>query len=88
MRRRHENNGRAATVSARGLYRDYLIELHQNELGWCILRIAHCLTEANSFVPACVYYRERAAAEEGGRALIDARLSGKRLGSKGEVGST
>jgi hypothetical protein len=61
--------------AAQPTYDYYLIELQQSDRGWRVLRIAHCLSEARSFSPACVYHRDRAAAEEGGRALIDARLS-------------
>jgi len=67
--------GSAAPVSARTLYDYYLIEMQQSDRGWRILRIAHCLSDAKSFTPACIYHRDREAAEEGGRALIDARLS-------------
>jgi hypothetical protein len=76
--RGREDTAYASQVSAWTLYRDYLIELQQSARGWRVLRIAHCLVEAKTFCPACIYHRDRAAAEEGGRALIDARLSKNR----------
>ena len=60
-------------ISARTLYRDYLIELQQSDQGWRVLRVAHCLGGAKSFFPALVYHCDRVAAEEEGRSLIDAR---------------
>jgi hypothetical protein len=71
----HEDSGRATQVSGRTLYDYYLIELQQSVRGWRVVKIAHCLSEAKSFSPAPVYHRDRAAAEAGGRALIDSRLS-------------
>jgi hypothetical protein len=62
-------------ISARSLYRDYLIELQQSDQGWRVLKLAHCLGEAESFFPALVYYCDRVAAEEDGRSLIDARVN-------------
>jgi hypothetical protein len=62
-------------ISARTLYRDYLIELQQSDQGWRVLKLAHCLGEAESFFPALVYYCDRVAAEEDGRSLIDARVN-------------
>ena len=67
-------NSRAANVSARCLYRDYLIELEHNNRGWRVVAIVHCLNKAKNFSPASVYHRDSAAAEKGGRALIDARM--------------
>ena len=60
-------------VSVWTLYNYYLIELQQNEQGWRVLKIAHCLSDANNFYPACVYHRVRSDAEEFGKGLIDAR---------------
>ena len=40
-----------------------------------VLKVAHCLGEAESFFPALVYYCDRVAAEEDGRSLIDARVN-------------
>jgi len=54
-------------ISARTLYRDYLIELQQSDQGWRVLRVAHCLGGAKSFFPALVYHCDRVAAEEEGR---------------------
>lgn len=72
------NNGHDAKISARTIYRDFLIELEENARGWRVLRIVHCLTDGKSFSPAGVYHRDRIAAENGGRALIDARRQRKR----------
>jgi hypothetical protein len=73
--RQHEDGDPATEVSARTLHDYYLIELQQSVRGWRVVKIVHCLSDAKSFSPASVYHRDRAAAEAGGRALIDARLS-------------
>jgi hypothetical protein len=84
VRREHEDGGPAAQVSARTLYDYYLIEMQHSVRGWRIVKIAHCLSEAKSFSPAPVYHRDRAAAEAGGRAPIDARLSTARRFKEGQ----
>ncbi len=67
----------AFLVSARTVYRD--CELQQSDQGWRVLKVAHCLGEAESFFPALVYYCDRVAAEEDGRSLIDARVNRRAL---------
>jgi hypothetical protein len=62
-------------VSTLTLYREYLIELQQGDQGWRVLKVAHCLAEAENFFPALAYYCDRVAAEEHGRSLIDARVN-------------
>ena len=66
-------------VSARTLYRDCLIELQQSDQGWRVLKVAHCVGEAEGIFPALVYYCDRVAAEEDGRSLIDARVNRRAL---------
>jgi hypothetical protein len=44
-------NGRVAEISARTIYRDFLIELEENARGWRVVRIAHCLADAKAFRP-------------------------------------
>jgi hypothetical protein len=61
------------------------LSLQHSVRGWRIVRIANCLSETKSFSPAPVYHRDRTAAEAGGRALIDSRLSkGRRRFKKGQ----
>jgi hypothetical protein len=66
-------------VSARTVYRDGLIELQQSDQGWRLLKVAHCLGEAESLFPALVYHCDRVAPEEDGRSLIDARVNSRAL---------
>jgi len=70
--------GDGVQASAWTLYRDYLIELERTARGWRIVEIAHSMRAAKTFRPASVYHRDRAAAESGGRALIDLRISERR----------
>ena len=56
----------AFLVSARTVYRDCLIELQQSDQGWRVLKVAHCLGEAESFFPpwsiiATVWLRRKIA---------------------------
>ena len=62
-------------ISARSLYRDYLIATAKRSR-LARIEVAHCLGEAESFFPALVFYCDRVAAEEDGRSLIDARVNG------------
>jgi hypothetical protein len=63
--------------AVRGLYRDYFIDLEQDDQGWRVTTIKHTI-KGLSLLPPAFYYPDQAAAERYARAAIDAQLSVRR----------
>jgi hypothetical protein len=66
-------------TSARVLYRDYLIDLKQDDKGWRVTSIAHSL---NKWIvrPPVFHYPDQTTAERYAKAAIDEQLTGDRRG--------
>jgi hypothetical protein len=63
--------------AARLVYRDYWIDLEQEEEGWRVVAIKHNVNRS-SLLPPAFLYPDQAKAERSARAAIDVQISPRR----------